>query len=908
MAKHLYMFLIAVMLFAATSAFAALPTYEFTSQADVNTWTGQHSISSKLYVNGSMELTLSGEDPYITGPARNLGDKPVYATIRIYSEVGGPAEFFWYTATQGVQAGHEVAFVVPAGQWSEIAVSLPALGSSGGLRLDPPGTSGKCLVNWVHFDEQVIVNPPAWAGPTMSTPAPDWLIVTSGNTSLTHDPTHFGRFYVNVNGVQTAAGWDQPWLCFRSTTNAPVWLNLLEGAHTVQAIPNGIQSRLMALDTDGAVWTLTNTFTPGTVSGTIACASTIRVNQARRAWFVPWMVMFPKEREHALFPGLEYMDPLDTSSSKDDIETWDYQRRAPDPEKMTFPMLAMQAQNRWIGLSWVDNNRCQPVFDGPDRVFSSNLNFMGVLASNFNSNQRDPGSLLPAFAEEFPANTDITLNMNISGGNGPNMVPAIQTYVKLYGMPQLPDPGRDMQNYITWTAGGWLDSNIRSGDLYRHATWPGANNWAPAPVGDVPWMERWLAENTTNPTLKTRLQSASEGAAAQVIAAGSVNFRGVAHVQYPIASLIFTDGLSGPDIALGSGNGQYAQFTPEGTVLYNPPATGNDLSRTHWAKHANGMTAAVLKNVWDGVLYSADPTLGQKALTITDMLSQYDNEAPRGAQTWEVPLHTPDILGSAYLVYSNLAAYEYTGKKQYLDKAIDWAWTGVPFVYLVNPTAGAIGPYATIPVFGSTQFTLMNWMGVPVQWCGMVYADAIRRLQRFDPTGPWEMLWKGITISGIQQSFPTGPDATLQATLPDSVNLRAQTRNGVAINPGTVMSCATNYYLGIPAYDYRIYRSLGLMVHLPGQWLPGETVMKDELTFRAQLWTDAKIMVVGLKRFGAVLVDGLIVPIGQGASYDPNGHLFVNATKGMHTITIKLNAQPPPTNPAGGISVLQRNK
>lgn len=855
-----------------------------------------------------MELTISGEDPYLVSPSRTFTDKAMYATIRIYSETAGNAEFFWYTATSPIQAGNEVAFSVPAGQWVEVAVRLPALGSKGGLRLDPPGNSGKCLVNWIRFEEQVVITPPAWSGPTMTAPSANWLTLRSGNTTMRHDPARFGRFYVNVNDIQTAAGWDQPWLGFRSSTGAPLWVNLQNGAHTVQALGNSIRSQLVAVDNEGATWTFTNSFSPGSILGTIACVSTIRVNQARRVWFAPWMVVFPTQREHALFPGLEYMDPLDTSSSTDDIETWDHERRAPDPEKMTFPMLAMQAQNRWVGISWVDNTRCQPIFDSPDRIFSSNLNFMGVLASNFNNNLHEPSSLLPAFAEEFPANTDVSLNLNISGGDGTNMVPAIKTYVKLYGIPALPDPGRDMQNYITWTAGGWLDSAIRSGNLYRHATWPGVSSWAPAPVGDVPWMERWLAENTTNPALKLRLQAASEGAAAEAVAAGSVNYRGVAHVQYPIASLIFTDGVDGPAIALGIGNGQKAQFTPEGTVLYNPPATGNDLSRTHWAKHANGMSAAVLKNVWHGVLYSADATLGKEALLITDKLSQYDNEAPRGAQTWEVPLHTPDILGSAYLVYAYLDAYEYSGNKQYLNKAIDWAWTGIPFVYLVNPTAGAIGPYATIPVFGSTQFTLMNWMGVPVQWCGMVYADAIRRLQRHDPTGPWEMLWKGITVSGIQQSFPTGPDATLQATLPDSVNLRPQTRNGVAINPGTVMSCATNYYLGIPAYDYRIYRSLGLMVHLPGQWLPGEVVMHDELTFKVQMWTDAKIMVVGLKKFGLVMLDGSVVPIGQGATYDPRGYLFVNATKGAHTVTIKFTTQNTPTNPPGGITVLERNK
>ena len=906
MAIHLSKLSLAVCLAViAATAQAALPSYVFTSQADVNTWTNEHSISSKTYVDGSMQLSISGDDPYIIGPSRTFTSKPMYATIRVYSEAGGGAEFFWYTSSQGIKAGNEIAFNVPAAKWSEIIVKLPALGAGGGIRFDPPGTSGKCLVNWIKFEEQVDVAPPTWTGPTMTTAGSNWLTVTSGNTVLKQDPNRFGRYYIYVNGVQTAAGWDQPWLGFRSSTGSPLWVNLQDGAHSVMFQGNGIKSQLVAVDNEGATWTFTNTFQPSSVTGTIACTSTIKVNQTRLAWFVPWMVLFPIERERALFPGLEYIDPLDTSSSQADITSWDYQRRAPDPVKMTFPMLAMQAKNRWVGLSWVNTPRCQPIFDCPDRVFSSNMNFMGVLASNFNENSREPSSLIPAFAEQFDADTELSLSMNISGGSGTNMVPAIKTYIQLYGMPDLPDPGRDMQNYITFASGGWLDSNIRSGDLYRHATWPGVDSWAPGPVGDAAWMERWLAENTTNDTLRSRLQTASAGAASAAVSAGSVNLRGIAHVQYPIASLIFTSGVEGPSVALSNGNGQLGRFTEEGTVLYQAPSSGNDLSSTHWAKHANGMTATVLKSVWDGVLYSADVSLGYQALNLTNMLSQYDNEAPRGAQTWEVPLHTPDILGSAYLVYSYLDAYEYSGNKTYLNKAIDWAYTGIPFVYLVNPTDGAVGMYATIPVFGSTQFNLMNWMGVPVQWCGMVYADAVRRLQRFDPTGPWEKIWKGITASGIQQSFPTS-NTTLQGTLPDSWNLRPQTRNGVAINPGTVMSCATNYYLGIPAYDYRVYRSLGLMVHLPGQWLPGDVITHDSLTFKANMWTNAKVMVVGLKKFGQVAVDGSYKELGEGASYDSRGYLLVDVPKGTHTITINFTKTNTPTNPQGGVTVLQR--
>src|SRR5688500_11826110 len=162
---------------------------------------------------------------------------------------------------------------------------------------------------------------------------------------------------------------------------------------------------------------------------------------------------------------------------------------------------------------------------------------------------------------------------------------------------------------------------------------------------------------------------------------------------------------------------------------------------------------------------------------------------PRGAQTWEVPLHTPDVLASAHLVHAYTLGFELTGDASFLDQARYWAWTGVPFVYLVNPTGGRVGPYATIAVYGATNWEAPVWFGQPVQWCGLVYADALYRLAPRDPAGPWKQLADGITASGVQQSWPSS-DAQRQGLLPDFFHLREQRADGPAINPGTLQANA----------------------------------------------------------------------------------------------------------------------
>ena len=166
-------------------------------------------------------------------------------------------------------------------------------------------------------------------------------------------------------------------------------------------------------------------------------------------------------------------------------------------------------------------------------------------------------------------------------------------------------------------------------------------------------------------------------------------------------------------------------------------------------------------------------------------LGRFRGTVPRGAQTWEVPLHTPDILASAHMVRAWTLGHELTGDVAFLEEAREWAWTGVPFVYLVSPVPGPVGAYGTVPVLGATQFIAPVWLGLPVQWCGLVYGDAIRRLARHDPGGPWLRLADGIARAGVEHT-EASEKPRHEGLLPDSFDLRAQAPNPVPINPATL--------------------------------------------------------------------------------------------------------------------------
>jgi hypothetical protein len=201
----------------------------------------------------------------------------------------------------------------------------------------------------------------------------------------------------------------------------------------------------------------------------------------------------------------------------------------------------------------------------------------------------------------------------------------------------------------------------------------------------------------------------------------------------------------------------------------------------------------------------------------------YSNTVPRGAQTWEIPLHTPDILASAHMLRANVLGYELTGDREFFDEARYWAWSGVPFVYLDRPTdTGRVGMYATIAVLGASNWVAPNWIGLPVQWCGLVYADALLDLWFHDRDVRWKQLADGIVSSGYQQSWPAVSGAVISKTarerqglLPDSFVLESQMRADPAITPATLLMPASRS-MDRPVYTRHCLKPGMGTVHIAG--------------------------------------------------------------------------------------------
>ncbi len=880
----------------------ALPDFDFTTLPDADEWKPQHHLQDFGPGPEGLRMTLTGADPYFAGPPRDYpGNTLLWMHLRLRSDQGGMAQVFYFR--NAPTEADSARFYVPAGEWHEATVRLPALGRGYRLRLDPPGAGGTCEVARLGFTERLAFADPAWPTPEVPALSAGAVAIESGPLKVIHGTNALGGFEVHVNGVRMACGNAAP-LAGYVRDGAVRWFRLGgEGARfTVAHQPLGnladatvggrLTARLSGPDPDGATWDIEQTFRLNT-AGSLLVETRLRVDEDRDLLHLPLLTLLPglgsfgTNKTQALLAGVEYLEN-EPSSSTADLNAPDSNRQVADGLKLTLPLMVVAAEGQYLGVAW--NREASPqvcaVFDTPDRLFHSGAQVMGLLFPGSDGANREESSLVPYAPVRWPANRALTVSAVLLGGAGATVVPAMRQYVELFGLAPLPAPGMTATDYHRLAARGWLDSTIRQGDKYRHAT-PG---FEPLPAADAAlWMD-WLAPRVEDPALESRLSEAARRARA-LVAPGILTQALIGHVRQPAPALVYRHTAENAVAARDLGRSVLARFRSDGTVKYVPSPGGLDFGRTHWADHANGLTAGALVSLLEAAAFSGDrPLIAEGVRRLRQTITNYAGTVPRGAQTWEIALHTPDILAAAHLAQAFVLGYELTAEPEFLEAARYWAWTGLPFVYLTPPTDRPVGPYATIPVLGATAWVAPNWIGLPVQWCGLVYAEALYRLARHDPSGPWQQVAEGITISGIQQTYPE-TDADCRGLLPDSYNLRPQSRNGPNINPATVLAPAARW-LRQPVYDQRAFLRHGLMVHAPGA-IESIEERAGGVRFTVRGWPREpyEILVVGLTQKPEVRVNGAPISLAPPHWFQAGERRLILRLEGTATVEVEHPAQ-----------------
>lgn len=851
------------------------PEFDFRRSETAAGWQALHDLEPLRVTAEGLEMSIVGPDPYCVGPPLRLPRAvTLWLEIRLWSEQGGTAQVFYFRH----QAREEdsVRFEVPAGRWHDVRLPLPPLEEGTRLRFDPPGTRGRCLVARLAVTERVVPASPDWPRPLPPSVGDDALALRSGALRLVHGRAGPGHFELFVDGIRMAVGHPRALLGYQQAgrvrwvpLDAPLQVALRD--ETIASRP-AFRLRTAWLDPDGARWELEQAFVAAEPDA-IRVSIRIRVDRDRDVWHLPLLWLLPgfqtygTNKAQALFAGLEYLEN-EPSSSTADLNPPASNRQVPDSLKITLPLMVVAAEGRYIGLAWERaGDAVAAVFDSPDRFFESGAHLMGWLFPGSDGRLRPESNLVPYAPVRLPAGQPVELRGWILGGLGDTVVPAVQQTLRLLGWPAPPAPELAARDYYRLAAHGWLESKIREGDLYRHAVWPG---FSPQPAADAAWTMLWLADRVEDDELAHRLREAAQAAIARV-PIHTRNLSQIGHVRYPLPALVFGHVLENARSVSEQARSLLRAFRPDGSLIYEPRPGGPDYARTHFSREANGYTAERVANLLEAALWTGEPDLIEQALTRLRAMDKFRGTVPRGAQTWEIPLHTPDILAAAHLVKAYVLGYELTGNREWLEQARYWGWTGVPFVYLTQPTPGRVGLYATIPVLGATAWVAPVWLGRPVQWCGLVYADSLGQLAAHDPGGPWQRLARGIAWSGVQQTWPAG-DPERRGLLPDYFLLREQQREGPAINPATVLLPAMRAWGEPPPYTRLVLRRAGLRIHAPGT-VRVEAEEPNRLVAVVDPWPKHPcwVLVNGCARRPQVQRNGKPVEIDESGDYEPTG-------------------------------------
>jgi hypothetical protein len=542
-------------------------------------------------------------------------------------------------------------------------------------------------------------------------------------------------------------------------------------ATSCAATPSSLELSGNIADEDGANWRLKIRLAVTDVPGQLLADYQLETDKPRKVlnWVGPSLYAgegsYGAAKDEALFPGLEYLLDQEPSSDTRFAAPKYADRTLPHAYKITIPLMAVSYQGRAVGLAWDPNQDWHSAWRHPAALFSSpnrlqegaHNHLMALCAPAVERRWRDEGAL----EAHTPVTTRrLTLSAGILARPTGGVQAILRAWVETAGLPPAPEPGHDYAQNVGLCVRSFLDvAWDEQAEGWHHTL---SDPWGPRyepNLANLLWRYgRW---DQGEPALRARARDQVRRAVARARQADPAK---APHMEL---ALVFGHVADALEAEATAARAALAQQDPEGFWPWKPEAvsavadfkTDERLALMGAeGESASGFTASRARPVLQYALHTGDAESIAAARRAADWCNT--QRRPEGAQAWELHLHVPDVLAVPYLIDLNLGVYELTGEGEYLDTAVRWAWTGLPFTYLWNGYYRPIMRYGTVPVFGVTFHDVQPWFGVIVHWNGLVYAGSLFRLARYRPCdGPmdWARLAEAITRHGMQEQVDYGP-------------------------------------------------------------------------------------------------------------------------------------------------------
>ena len=547
---------------------------------------------------------------------------------------------------------------------------------------------------------------------------------------------------------------------------------------------------------DGVLWSYEARFSLSEESKRLKVEYSLTANQEREliAFNGPILYAgdgaFGERKTAALFPGLEFLENDELSSSTRDVAPPNNNRLVPHPYKITIPLMAVEHKKTLVGLVWDaletwdgEHNMLSAAFASPNWHNHQKNHLMGLFVPT-SPDWVEENHVVASTPYRLKAGLPMTIKAQIIVDGNASILDAMSHWTDAYGVPEPLQAPRSDREEVLLSRHGFMQTvwDKETGKSRHCVDWTPSN--APG-FATLLWYDYLI--QTQDDTIKDESvrQRALEivKRTIQETGPGGLSSADLCHILKWEAPFYFGEVEAGVDRLQEIATRWIETQEEDGS----------------WRFHPITDRAKTLGNEGDAVLGTCAPTarmLLKHARVTGDSKSlaaglkglkfMENFNVPRGAQTWECPLYEPDLLAAAHAVGAHVEAYEITQEKHYLERAEYWAKAGLPFVYHWHLSGRPGMRFGSVPVFGTTFYT-HPWFGVPVQWNGLVYAYALQHLARHTAENQsqfWSKVAEGITISAMYQQWTEGE---LKGTYPDGFYGHCTEGRGPHINPENIM-------------------------------------------------------------------------------------------------------------------------